>query len=199
MTEREIKYMTDREGYEKCIAALEASCLKSFGRVQINYYYDTDGRSLHKKGITLRVRQCAGVLQGQIKRHDKGKTKNAEESYFAVEKLPKTIIFEGNSVKLLGSLVTERTEFIIKENGDRIGLKADIDANHYLGNTDYEIEIEFPDGSESRAEEFAASLGIAFLPPAGGKYSRFLKALKSSKKLTLEIKENEAGSGTIEL
>ena len=203
MTEHELKFMTDRGGYEAAINILLDMCkggkaVRVRDRIQVNYYYDTPDRDLHKSGVTLRIRQSGGVLQGQIKRHSKGLTNKSEESYFAVDQLPSVILFEGEKAKLLGSLVTRRTEFAVEsgENG-KSGEKliADIDANYYLGREDYELEIEYPEGSEGTARKLACSLGAAFMSGKSGKYSRFLKALKDSKKAVVDCGEIETDSG----
>ena len=172
MNEHELKYMLDGAGYDACIKALCDKC-KECGteRLIINYYYDTAARALHKEGITLRIRQIGDRLQGQIKRHDKGASADSNESYFEVSELPSAIRFEGRKAKLLGALVNKRTVF----KAD--GMEFDLDAVSYLGNSDYELEIEFAEGKEAEAHAAAISLGVAFLPKRGGKFSRFLKAL----------------------
>ena len=198
MTEREIKFMIDGNGYLKAKAALEGACLDGRAlfkgeRVQVNYYYDTSDRALHREGITLRIRQSGGRLQGQIKTHDKGRTGNSEEYYFSVDTLPEKLVFRGRNVKLRGSLVTLRAEY--QAEGREAGTKFTVDLDHdfYLGNEDYELEIEYPDGAEAEARAFAASLGVDFLNVKGGKYSRFLKALKRSSGASAELAEPEAG------
>ncbi|MBO4326220.1 MAG: CYTH domain-containing protein [Clostridia bacterium] len=180
MDEHELKYMIDGEGYGKCIEALRRICgTCGDEKLLINYYYDTPDRALHKDGITLRVRQCGAEVQGQIKRHDKGLSTDSRESYFEVGELPSVIRFEGRKAKLLGSLVTKRTVF------EHDGMEIDIDHVFYLGKSDHELEIEFPEGEEQAAAAFAASLGVSFLTRRGGKYSRFLKALKQTEKSTM--------------
>ncbi len=176
MDEHELKFMIDRDGYEKCLYALSRLCTFSGReRLIVNYYYDTPDLSLHDSGITLRVRQCGSELQGQVKRHDKGASTDSSESYFEVVGLPRFIRFEKKKVELLGSLTTVRTSFEID------GMKAEVDRTFYLGKTDYELEIEFPEGEEERARSLAASLEVPFLAKRGGKCSRFLKALRQLK------------------
>ena len=172
MNEHELKFRLDRAGYDACMKALSGrsgecgtECL------MINYYYDTPGRLLHKEGVTLRIRQIGEKLQGQVKRHDKGKSADSREEYFEVGELPSAIRFEGRKAKMLGALVNKRTVF----KAD--GLEFDLDAVSYLGNSDYELEIEFQAGKEAEALKAAEALGVDFLPKRGGKFSRFLKAL----------------------
>ena len=192
MEEHELKYMLDENGYGECLDALRQICgAEGRERLLINYYFDTPDLALHNDGITLRVRQCGGKLQGQVKRHDKGISANSKESYFDVNELPAAILFEGKTAKLLGSLVTKRTVF------EHDGMEIDIDQVHYLGRSDHELEIEFPAGEEAVAAALATSLGVKFLPRRGGKYSRFLKALKKLGGKVLPFAE--AGSVTGEL
>ncbi len=184
MTEREIKYMIDGEDeFARCLGVLEDMCGSGCVRLQTNYYYDTSRRELHKAGVTLRVRQNKGLLQGQIKRHDKGISAKSEESYFSVARLPSFIEFEGKKAKMLGSLTTQRHYF------EWNGCEIDLDANHYLGNTDYELEIEYPAGGSGAATAIAAMLSesIKLTPSRGGKYSRFLNALKTCLKQAIQI------------
>ncbi len=181
MTELELKYMIDgEEAFERCLDALKKLCGPGSVRLQTNYYYDTPKRELHKAGVTLRIRQNRGRMQGQVKRHDGGRSGKSEESYFLVSELPKYLLFEGKKAKLLGSLTTQRHCF------DWHGCEIDLDANHYLGNTDYELEIEYPAGDVGMAAEIAAMLSdsVVLTASRGGKYSRFLKALKRCAKLT---------------
>ena len=192
MTEHELKYMIDGEqAFDRCRKALEEMCGACSIRLQTNYYYDTPGWELHKAGVTLRVRQNRGRLQGQVKRHDRGLSANSEESYFSVAELPKYLIFEGKKAKLLGALTTQRYCFEWR------GCEIDLDANHYLGSTDYELEIEYPDGGIAAATEISASLAasVLLIPGRGGKYSRFLKALKKCSKLSLDAGGDNTGKG----
>ena len=188
MTERELKYMIDGgEAFALCLSKIEALCGAGSVRLQTKYYYDTPKRELHKAGVTLRVRQNHGRMQGQIKRHDRGLTGNSEESYFSVSELPKNIMFEGKKAKMLGSLTTQRHCFEWR------GCEIDVDANQYLGNTDYELEIEYPAGDRAAATEFATYLCslIPMTPSRGGKYSRFLSALRRCSGLSINVRCEE--------
>lgn len=184
MTERELKFMIDgEEAFGRCLSALRELCGNGVVRLQTNYYYDTPKRDLHKAGITLRIRQNGERLQGQIKRHDNGLSSKSEESYFLVSELPKYLEFEGKKAKLLGSLTTQRHCFEWR------GCEIDLDANHYLGNNDFELEIEYPEGgfdvASGIAKMLSASVNLA--SGRGGKYSRFLRALKRCAGQSLDV------------
>ncbi len=187
MIEYELKYMLDADAYDACLDKLTAAFGKPAERTQINYYYDTPDLALHKAGTTLRIRQNGERIQGQIKRHSKGGSNDSRESFFAIDAMPCHMEFRGTRVKLLGSLMTVRRVFTAG------GMEIDLDLNYYLGNVDRELEIEFQNGCETKAKEFADSLGIRLGEVKGGKYSRFLKALKKARKAGVVLCEGRSG------
>ena len=68
-TETEYKFLVSKEQFEKYFALLVKKYGKATTKLQINYYYDTEGNTLNKNDVTVRVRQENDRLKWQIKRH----------------------------------------------------------------------------------------------------------------------------------
>ena len=68
-TETEYKFLVSEEQFEKHFALFVKKYGKATTKLQINYYYDTEGNTLNKNDITVRVRQGHDGLIWQIKRH----------------------------------------------------------------------------------------------------------------------------------
>ena len=173
MLEHELKFAAtkdDIEALRKKLAESEKTVSVKRG-VQINFYYDTDSRSFLSGGTTVRIRQKESGLKLQIKRHNYyGSNKNLETAEKIYE-IPNTMTVEGQTVKLMGELVTDRTRHILDN-----GVKIDLDINFYCGLTDYEIEAELPEGMEDAdgIKDFFDGLK----PAVSGKVSRFYMAKK---------------------
>ena len=173
MIEHELKFAASKDDVEnlrKKLAESEKAVSVKRG-VQINFYYDTDDRSFLSDGTTVRIRQKEDGLTLQIKRHNYyGSNKNLETAE-KINEIPKAMSVEGQTVKLMGELVTDRTRHILDN-----GVKIDLDINFYCGLTDYEIEAELPEGMEDIGcvKEFFEGLK----PAALGKVSRFYMAKK---------------------
>ena len=162
MQETEWKYLVSADVLETLLTLARAvfGC-EGKQKIQINYYYDTEKGDMGARGVTVRVRQTGTSLSGTVKRHGKGGV--SEETAFAVERLPNALCYEGKSLHLLGSLVTQRTVFALDT--------CDIcfDKNDYLGTEDYEIEVEWKDGAVPK-DERTGGWNIR------SKYARFLDA-----------------------
>lgn len=169
MLELEYKFLITKEQFDSLMDNLppEIKSRAAEPYIQINYYYDTPDYAAHKAGLTVRVRQKNGTLQGQVKRHDKGKTVKSVEEYFDVESLPEHVEIDGMTLGYLGNLVCRRSSYICD------GYQLDFDETFYLGKQDYELEIEFEDGNEDRVIELIERLGLVTAEKRTGKFSRF--------------------------
>ncbi len=104
----------------------------------VNYYFDTSRQDFHRKGITCRIRQKNGSLQGTIKTHLHDQKDLSKEDSFVVDALPYRFTVCSQTVYLQGSMYTRRSEVEIMP-----GIRMMLDQNWYLGSIDYELEIEY--------------------------------------------------------
>ncbi len=170
--EHELKFLLSEDRFEelrkqaKSLLPEASLCVVT----QVNHYYDTSDLALHTQGITLRIREIEGRLQGEIKRHNFGKSHDSKEERFAVEGLPQVLTVDGVEASLLGSLETVRESLILPD------FRLDFDISTYWGRRDYELEIEFREGALPKVLELVSHLGLEDAGKMPGKYSRFLSA-----------------------
>ena len=182
MEEMEFKHMLTREEYCRIGEWMDGESAPPIF-VQINYYYDTDEYDLHREDITLRVRQTEGRLLCQCKYESGNSADGANirtELEQEIRSLPRKIdpgdVFDHRRVRdlpktrLLGCLVTERRVYAVEPGGD-----VTLDRSHYLGHTDWELEIEY---EESQAEQARRWYGQLCPGPGRveGKRVRFIEA-----------------------
>ncbi len=171
MQEKEWKWLVTKEHFDALLRLAEYFAqTKGDTRLQINHYYDTIDRKIAAQNICVRIRQTEGGLWGTVKKH--GDNGTSEETGFRVEMLPRFVTYENCLLHRLGALVTQRTDFTVGEIA-----KLSFDRNFYLGETDYEIELEFLE--EKEPESLDEWYRACF--PAGrfrSKYERFLTALE---------------------
>ncbi|MCM1285690.1 MAG: AMP-binding protein [Acetobacter sp.] len=144
MLEKEFKCILDK----KLFLSIKSKILDLKMVEQINYYYDTKDLSLHKKGITIRIREIENSFKLQYKSNAiiRNNIFTREEKEITINNVPYQInpfLFGinniDNTLSCLGNMKTIRYTTI--ENGVRIC----IDENHYLGIIDYELELECND------------------------------------------------------
>lgn len=104
--------------------------------VQKNYYYDTEDFLLNRQGITYRIREKDGIYEVTAK-YPYGDSVRKEVSH-SICSVPKSLIFDKKTVNLHGMMETERI-FLYRDEMCEIV----IDKNTYLGEVDYELEIEY--------------------------------------------------------
>ena len=134
--EYEVKMLLSRKHYEQIIQLLDNIPYKD--AFQTNYYYDTNDQMLRKQNATMRIRRKENRLKGTLKQHIE-KDCCSIESSFKVSTVPETMLYNGDILRMMGKLYTERREFYLS-NSVRIFL----DKNEYLNCVDYELEIECP-------------------------------------------------------
>lgn len=153
-------------------------------KTHINYYYDTNDFYLNNNNTTLRVRAIGNenIMQLKIVQNVINQTKTSKEYHKRLDCIPKTIesyslpiCIEG-CFKLLGSLKTERTSYIISDN-----IRIDLDKNIYFNKIDFEIEIEY-DKDEPLEIICYLTQGIPIYKPIG-KYMRFIELFKEKRKV----------------
>lgn len=181
MEEMEYKCMLEPEEYRRIMEWMDCAYAPP-GFLQINYLYDTEGYDLHRMDVTLRVRQAGGRLSVQCKfgAGQSGDIHVRTELEKKIDALPDKIHpgewFDHEKVRdlpqarLLGCLITERRVY-----GVEPGVDVTLDRNHYLGHTDWELEIEFDGGSEDRARYWRGRL-YPGSGPSVGKRARFMEA-----------------------
>lgn len=148
--------------------------------VQVNYYFDDNNYTLYDKGDTLRVRQKLGKLSLERKfnkRYSTNGVKICDESNEDIQSLPMKIVNDDNKFYYIGNLITVRKNYKVDDN------TISLDVNYYLGEIDYEVEIESE--KEVTIPEFVSKI-IKFNKYQDGKYKRFVRKLKE-KQLEYEI------------
>lgn len=142
MTEWEKKVLLTEKAYRDLITWAGTSA-KTI--VQNNYYFDTEDRAFHKRGITCRIREKDANYVATIKRHI-GK-KESEEQAAEVRHAFDTTLFADMGVSFQGCLKTTRTTLCFDT-----GVTATVDKNEYLDVIDYELEIEYSKEYEQQAK-----------------------------------------------
>lgn len=170
--ETEIKYILTREQYYSLKTSLGNDHKQT---EQINYYYDTEDEILRIHDITCRIRQKDESLTGTLKKHGR-KDGISIEKNFKVKNLPNQMTIEHIRVRLMGQLITFRTEYVLSEH-----ISLMLDKNIYLGTVDYELEIEYDKNYQEEADklfkEFLSKLIIDVPQSADCKSERFFKRL----------------------
>lgn len=183
MKEFEFKYFVSKDIFYELINKIKNKYPDSTSKnkLQINYYYDTENYDLHKQGVTCRIRLSEDKIIGQYKEHYLNGSHCSKETDFQVNELPRTIMRGEQRLIFQGELVTTRMSFSITPY-----VKIECDVNFYLGNCDYEIEIEYEDGYYDFAKQIADSLMLTEINNFS-KYDRFLKAKNVSYEYTINI------------
>lgn len=156
MYEYEKKYKLTEKEY---IAFLRKIGKYAMHTNQTNYYFDTYNLAMNEKGITYRIRAKTKKFTAMVKTHHVGQYNcSLKETIYVKPKFdPK--VFNMMGLYLHGELNTKRI-ILYKNNFCEIV----VDRNIYLGTTDYELEIEYLKGFESRTlvilEKIIDSLNI---------------------------------------
>lgn len=187
MLEYELKCLLNITQYHECLQILQSYEFKK-AFIQTNYYYDTKNLDLHKNDITLRIRQIESLYRLQIKipQNDTDLINVSKEVEREIYEVPLQLELKEyglvgelpdvkSNIFMLGALKTFRQSFITCGSQ----LKIDVDKNMFLGNIDYEVEIEYT------RENFVNALDLykRILPdqnvraPKKGKRERFIRRL----------------------
>lgn len=123
------------------------------GSLQVNYYFDTDDLAMNQKGITCRIRYREGIYKATMKQHMAEETDLSVEIDRSKKKTFDPSVFSPLGLRLHGVLVTER--FILYRDPF---CEMVLDRNMYLGTVDYELEIEYKEGHEMKANTLLESV-----------------------------------------
>lgn len=115
---------------------------------QINYYFDTDDFSMNRQNKTCRIRLKDGKYKVTVKKHSLGTDHSTETEMEMYTQLDSNV-FTNMGLKLQGKLITHRCVVMKEANWEVV-----LDKNEYLGQTDYELEIEY----KSEYQEVAQSI-----------------------------------------
>lgn len=135
MLEYEKKILLSQAEYS---LLLNEMCKYSASGIQTNYYFDTDDFSMNEKDITCRIRCKNGKFKTTVKSHGGKETDCSVENTANIKNGFDADTFKEMGLRLQGSLFTERTVAYKDEYCEAV-----LDRNTYLGNTDYELEIEY--------------------------------------------------------
>ena len=183
LTEDEYDYLMEHLGYESPL--IQKPII-----TQINYYFDTDDFSMNRQSTTCRIRLKDGKYKATMKKHASGGDQSTEtemEIYNGLE----NNAFTEMGLKLQGELVTNRC-VVFKDKS----CEAVLDKNEYLGQTDYELEIEYTPEHENDAQAIlnvfrdmitrrkcflAYKESLQEAPDVPSKSSRFFERMSSTK------------------
>ena len=183
LTEDEYDYLMERFGYGSPLIQKPIV-------TQINYYFDTDDFSMNRRNTTCRIRLKGGKYRATMKRHSSGGDQSTEtemEIYNGLE----SNAFTDMGLKLQGELVTKRCVVLKDANCEAV-----LDKNEYLGQTDYELEIEYTQDHENDAQAIlkvfrdmltrrkcflAYRESLKDVPDVPSKSSRFFERISSTK------------------
>lgn len=172
MKEYEMKFLVEEEKFYSLLQTITTRYQDApvIQKTQNNYYYDTPDLELKKQKITMRVRETDGQYLLQEKRHGGAGSFQSDEREKALSALPFSLVWQGRVLDLQGKLETKRISIPLSD-----GLRADFDSNHYLGRSDYEIELEFSPAYYHQASRLAAHLSLDQPNPLS-KSERFFRA-----------------------
>ena len=128
MLEYEEKLIITKHQYERLLCAFPT--LKTI--TQTNYYYDTEELLLNSRRITFRIREKGNTLIATVKKHSISDAYCSEETTYPVSDIMGQIKYENQTLRLFGSLVSERRTIICNE-----GIECTVDKNTYLNKIDY--------------------------------------------------------------
>lgn len=138
MIEFEKKLLLSKKEYE--------ALLRHYGEIaptttQVNHYYDTDHWSMNKEGVTCRIRYRNGQFKATMKVHSPLPCDSSMEMEMGMGNGLDKNDFTDMGLRYQGALVTRRTTVFKNEM-----CKLMLDMNQYLGETDYELEVEYKEG-----------------------------------------------------
>jgi len=192
MTELEKKLLLTEDEYDYLMEHFgnESPLIQKPVATQINYYFDTDDFSMNRQNTTCRIRLKDGKYKATMKKHSKGGDQSTEtemEIYNGLE----SNAFTDMGLKLQGELITKRCVVFKDANCEAV-----LDKNEYLGQTDYELEIEYKSGHEKDAQAILNIFRDMFTrrkcflfykesiketPDVASKSSRFFERMRSTK------------------
>lgn len=186
MLEYEKKIMLTEDEYSMLADQCSGMCVET----QTNYYFDTDGLYMNRKGITCRIRAKNGKYKMTVKNHCTEDPSCSIEDHLFESMEYNSQIFDGMGLRLQGELITSRI-IMYKDSFCKMVL----DRNTYLGYTDFELEIEYSEACEARAVEYlknvAEYLIAAKLADSAEEYLHRIGKGKSKSERFFERKQSE--------
>lgn len=152
MLEFERKYLLSKSEYETICNSFAFPIDKSRHE---NYYYDTSDLKMNEKGITCRIRKKDNMSISTIKNHRTMEKDCSIECSGRSSPIFDDSRFIQMGLLLQGVLTTERS-VLYKDDSCEIV----VDRNAYLGEMDYELEIEYNYGKEDIADLFAFKIAL---------------------------------------
>lgn len=151
MLEYEKKIMLTANEYHTL--AMTGRCQNIPKYLQTNYYFDDDDFSMNKKSITCRIRHKNGKYTACVKNHNTNHSDCSRELNLSEDVKFDPQFFKTLGLCCKGELVTERI-IIYKDAMCEVVL----DRNIYLGHTDFELEVEYCQEGEPKAEKLIKSI-----------------------------------------
>lgn len=151
MLEYEKKIMLTADEH---LSILMSMCKYVPVQTQTNYYFDDDEFSMNEKGITCRIRAKNGKYKATIKIHNTGHSDCSVETDLVEKTEFDPRIFNVLGLKYQGELMTDRVVIHKDPTCEMV-----LDRNVYLGNTDFELEVEYSKENEQKAQKLIESIG----------------------------------------
>lgn len=145
MFEYEKKIMLTADEY---LSMMMLICKYAAIQTQTNYYFDNDNLSMNQKGITCRIRAKDGKYKATVKNHNAEHSDRSIEVDLVEKSEFDPQIFNVFGLHYQGELVTERV-VLHKDSYCKMVL----DRNLYLGDEDYELEVEYIEEAEEKAQD----------------------------------------------
>ena len=183
--EFEYKFMVQKNEFYHIESYMFTSKIPYKIVTQTNYYYDTNDFLLYNSGMTCRIRRIDSKLLGTLKIHCNKHVNSNIELPLNVNEITETLCLDKLCLTLIGELVTIRKSFELNN-----GIQIMLDTNIYRGNTDFEIEVEYPENAIEQAKRIMDELDMllyqhgimtgqdmsSVYDKSSSKYSRFIKA-----------------------
>lgn len=174
MVEHEKKILLTQEEYNTVKTLLYKGV---FLKTQTNYYFDTNDFTMNRTKTTCRIRAKDGKFVATIKSHCRDIPGCSVEMDICEKSEFDPQIFNTWGLCYQGELFTER--WIMHKDGV---CEVALDRNSYLGCVDYELEIEYKEEGEKRAQDILERIAHTLL--ANGLLTdvkAFYKRVKTSK------------------
>ena len=183
LTEDEYDYLMEHLGYDSPLIPKPIT-------TQVNYYFDTDDFSMNRQNTTCRIRLKDGKYKATMKKHASSGNQSTETE-MEIRNGLESNAFTDMGLKLQGELVTKRCVVLKDANCEAV-----LDKNEYLGQTDYELEIEYTQDHENDAQAIlkvfrdiltrrkcflAYKESLKDAPDVPSKSSRFFERMSSTK------------------
>lgn len=192
MLEYEKKVLLTKEEYSALIGLKD----EVLNEEQTNYYFDTNSFDMNRKGITCRIRQKDGIYKATVKHHDTVYSGRSTEEDIYEGSEYNASFFEALGLHIQGELITIRALLFTDPYCEIV-----LDKNAYLGDMDFEIEVEYAEEYEEKAldylKDIAAYMASLQLIDSTDAFLHRVGKGKSKSERFFERKQQVGGDGSV--